>query len=91
MTFGQRVEDRWKRDTFPFKTLFCLSRYDFRFPRYRRVKRKVIFNRLLPLSSSFTLARLTDPFQSPDKRQTQFLENRTHAFPGKNMDRGSYS
>ena len=29
---------RKKRETFPFKMLFDLSRYDFRFPRYRRVK-----------------------------------------------------
>ena len=41
------MEDRWKRVTFLFETLFCLSRYNFRLPRYRRVKRKVIFNRLL--------------------------------------------
>ena len=36
----------------PFKTLFRLSRYDFRLPRYRRVKRRIIFHRLLSPSSS---------------------------------------
>ena len=30
----------------PFKTRFHLSRYDFRFSRYHRVKKRVIFNRL---------------------------------------------
>ena len=54
MTSGQRMSDRWKRGTLPFKTLFHLSRYDFRLPRYRRVKQKVIFNRLLSPSLSLT-------------------------------------
>ena len=44
---GERMKDGWNRWTFFFKTLFHLSRYDFRLPSYRRVKRKVIFNRLL--------------------------------------------
>ena len=46
------MNDRWKRGTLPFKTLFHLSRYRFRFPRYRRVKQRVIFNRSLFLSLS---------------------------------------
>lgn len=52
MTSGQRICDHQKRGTFLFKTAFHLSRYDFRLPRYRRVKKKVIFNRLLPPSLS---------------------------------------
>ena len=47
VNFKRRVRDHWKRGTFLFKTLFELFRYDFRFPRYRRVKRKVIFNRFI--------------------------------------------
>ena len=54
MTSGRRMSDRWKRGTLPFKTLFHLSRYDFRLPRYRRVEQKVIFNRLLSPSLSLT-------------------------------------
>ena len=42
---GERAKDRSKRRIFLFRTHFCLSRYNFRFPRYRRVKRKLIFNR----------------------------------------------
>ena len=52
MASGQRVNDRQKRGILPFETLFDSSRYDFRFPRYRRVKKEVIFNRLLSSSSS---------------------------------------
>ena len=54
MTSGQRVNDRQKRGSFLFKMLFHLSRSDFRFSRYRRVKRRVIFNRLISLSLSLT-------------------------------------
>ena len=54
MTFYRRIEARQKRGTFPFKTLFHSSRYDFRFSRYRRVKESVILNRLL---SSFLPSR----------------------------------
>ena len=46
MTSGGWINDRWKRGTLPFETLFDLFRYDFQFPRYRRVKERVIFNRL---------------------------------------------
>ena len=46
------MNDRWKRGTLPFKTLFHLSRYRFRFPRYHRAKQRVIFNRSLFLSLS---------------------------------------
>ena len=64
---------------------FHLSRYDFRLPRYRRAKRKVIFDRLLSLSFSLTrisrsrLVSLTYP-KLPDKQQLRFLEI---ALPGK--------
>ena len=54
MTSGQRVNDRQKRGSFLFKMLFHLSRSDFRFSRYRRVKRRVIFDRLPSPSSSLT-------------------------------------
>ena len=54
MTSGQRVNDHWKRGTLLFKTLFDLSQYDFRFPRYRRTKKRVIFNCLLSPSLLFT-------------------------------------
>lgn len=60
MTSGERVNDHRKRGTLPFKTLFPLSRYDFRFPSYRRAKTKVIFNRLL-FSSLWSLLALTYP------------------------------
>ena len=41
--------------------LFHLSRYDFRFPRYLRVKKRIIFNRLLfpSLSHIRTLQELS--------------------------------
>ena len=79
MTSGQRMSDRWKRRTFPFKTLFHSSRYDFRLPRYRRAKTRVIFNRLsisiLVAYSDLSLApRLPDLSQTPGKRSTRFQE-----------------
>ena len=40
----RRIRDRWNRGIFVFKMLFDSSRYDFPFPRYRRVKRKVFFS-----------------------------------------------
>ena len=49
ITSGEQTKDRWNRWTFSFKTLFRLSRYDFRLPSYLRVKRKVIFNQLKPI------------------------------------------
>ena len=55
MTSGERINDRWKRGSLLFKTVFGPSRYDFRLPRYRRVKKEVIFNRLL--SPSLSLIR----------------------------------
>ena len=55
MTSSERINDRWKRGTLPFETLFGPSRYDFRLPRYRRAKKEVIFNRLL--SPSLSLIR----------------------------------
>ena len=42
--------DCWKRETFPFKTLFVSSRYDFPFLRYHRLKWSLIFGGLLTLS-----------------------------------------
>ena len=82
VTSGQRIEDHWKRDSFLFKTLFDLSRYDFRFRRYRRVKERVIFNRLLSPFLSFLLGSLAlaDLYQVPDKWQTRFLERRSTHF-----------
>ena len=70
-----------------FETRFHLSRYNFRLPRYRRVKERVISGRLLSPSLSLTrtsrshLAH-TDLSQIADKRQTEFLEKRI-TFPGK--------
>ena len=40
MTSGQRVSDHWRRGIFPFKLPFHLPRYDFRFPRYRLLKKR---------------------------------------------------
>ena len=78
MTFNRRIEDRQKRGTFRFKTLFDLSRYDFRLPRYRRVKGRVIFNHLPSPSLSLTrtsrsrLVSLTCPkSQTSDRRISQ--------------------
>lgn len=60
----------WKRGTFPFKTLFRLSRRDFRFSRYR--SRKVKGNFFKRLFEPF--ARIvTDQTQALDKRQTRIL------------------
>ena len=57
--------------------LFYLSRYDFWFPRYRRVKERVLivyyfhpYRLLGPLACTC----LTDLSQITDKRQTRFLE-----------------
>ena len=81
MSFISSTGDRWKRGSFPFKTLFELSLYDFRFPRYRRIKRRVIFNRLLSSSSSSrSEVSLALPSRTADERQTRFLE--------KNVGRG---
>ena len=72
MTRGQRMNDHQKRGIFTFKTLFDSSRYDFRFPRYRRVKRKIIFNRLLsPSSSDNRISRSRSPdWPIPNSRQS---------------------
>ena len=68
--------------------LFDLSRYDFRLPRYRRVKTKAIFNRLLSPSFSLTrnfhshLVSLTYPkLQTSDRRDSW----KNVVFPGKNV------
>ena len=68
--------------------LFDLSRYNFRLPRYRRVKTKAIFNRLLSPSFSLTrnfhshLVSLTYPkLQTSDRRDSW----KNVVFPGKNV------
>ena len=72
VTSGERMKDRWNRWTFSFKTLFRLSRYDFRFPRYRRAKKIVIFNRFpspsLSLTRDIYLARIYPKLQTSDRR-----------------------
>ena len=93
MSFFRSTKDCWRRRIFPFKTLFELSRYDFRFPRYPRIKRRVIFNRLLSSSllsySKVSLApRFADLSQTADERQTRFLEKRGTRFLEKNVGRG---
>ena len=89
MSFISSTGDRWKRGSFPFKTLFELSLYDFRFPRYRRIKRRVIFNRLLSSSSSSrSEVSLALPSRTADERQTRFLEKRSTRFLEKNVGRG---
>ena len=83
MTFYRRMNDRWNRGIFPFKTLFDLSRYDFRFPRYRRAKKKVIFNRLpslRPCRLFGPLARASSLWPNPNSRQA------TDAIPGKTWE-----
>lgn len=45
--FNRWTKARRKRGIFLFKMPFHLSRYHFRFSRYRRVKRRVIFNLFL--------------------------------------------
>ena len=77
MGSGKPARDRWKRRILHFETLSHLYRYDFRFPRYRRLKKTVIFDRLLSPSSSLTRtsrSRLADLSQTADKWQTRFLE-----------------
>ena len=77
MASGRRIDDRQKRGTFPFKTVFRSFRYDFRLPRYRRVKERVIFNHLLSPSLSLTRSsrsHLLSPtypkFQTSDRRDS---------------------
>lgn len=60
MISGHRMNDRWKRGILPFKMFFHLSRYDIRFPRYPRVKRKLIFNRFL-VAFALASSRLSIP------------------------------
>lgn len=36
----ERMKDSYKRGILLFETLFRLSRYDFRFPKYHRVKKR---------------------------------------------------
>lgn len=70
----------WKRGTFPFKTLFRLSRRDFRFSRYR--SRKVKGNFLNVYSS---LSLVTDQIQALDKRQTRILSGAQWVGPIRNI------
>lgn len=63
------MNERWKREIFPFKTLFEWFRYDFSFSRYRGAKSKVIFNCLLCLSSSLSRVALTYPKLQTSDRQ----------------------
>ena len=56
MIFNRRIKDRQKHGTLPFETLFHLSRYHFRFPRYHRIKKRIIFN-LRPCCLLGSLAR----------------------------------
>ena len=79
ITSNQRMNDHWKRRSFPFKMLPHLSQYDFRFPRYHRVKKKIIFHNLV----SSTRISLTDLSQTLDKRQTRFLEKQSKHFQEK--------
>ena len=79
MTSGERINDRWKRGFLLFKTVFGPSRYDFRFPRYRRVKKRVIFNRLL--SPSLSLTRTS---RSHLASLTYLNLQTSDAIPGKN-------
>ena len=88
MTSGQRVNGRQKRGIFLFKTLFHLSRYHFRFQRYRRVKERIIFNRLpflslslVRISRSHLLSLTYLKLQTNDRRDSQ--KNVYHAFLGK--------
>ena len=87
------MRDRWKRGILPFETHFYLSRYAFSFPRYRRVKKSVIFDRLLLPSLSFIRASRSRPsrWPIPNCRQaTDAIPGKTYSFPGKkcaSMDR----
>lgn len=74
MTFLRRVKDRWKRGTFFFKMPFRLSRYDFRFSRYRRAKGKVIFRRFFRVSP---LARVIANFFRHDGRREETSRTRS--------------
>lgn len=58
--------------------LFQLFRYDFRFPRYYRAKKKLIFSRLLFPSLFF--ARISSHWPTPNFRQAAV------AIPGRNSN-----
>lgn len=54
------MKDRWKHGSLPFKMLSHLSRYDFQFLSYRRIKKRIIFNHLLSvLYLDLSLAKLS--------------------------------
>ena len=62
---------------------FDLSRYGFRFPRYRRVKERVIISRSLSLS--FSLVTLTDLSPRFEQAIDAIPRKTWHSFPRKNM------
>lgn len=55
------MNDRWKREIFLFEILLDVSLYDFQFPRYRRVKKRIIF--------SCSFSHLIDLPKTPNKWQ----------------------
>lgn len=64
------MRDDKKRGILLFKTLFELPRYDFRFPDYRRAKKRVIF-----VYSDLSLASPTYPkFQTSDRRDDSWKD-----------------
>ena len=92
MTMDRRVNDHQKRRSFPFKMHFRLSANNSRFPRYRRVKESVIFDRFLlspysdlslALLASLTYSRLqtSDRHNSWKNIILRFLEE--YVFPEK--------
>ena len=73
MTCDQWIEARWKRGSLPFNTLFDSSRYDFRFSRYPRAEKMVIFDpfTILVIYSDLSLASPTYPkLQTSDRRDS---------------------
>lgn len=71
------MDDRWKRGIMLFKTVLDLSRYDFQFPRYRCVKKRVIFNSSI---ISVLFARFNQSLPPPPHHSTQcILETLLHS------------
>ena len=73
-TSGQRAEHHRKRRISPFKTLFHLSGYNFRFSRYPRVKQNIFFSIRL-----VTYSVLSSHWPIPNSRQA------TDTIPGRNI------
>ena len=89
------MKAHWKRGIFLFKTPFHSSRYDFRLPRYRRAKEKVIFNRLLPpflslirVSRSHLHSPTYPKLQTSDRRDSWKNVLRNTRFQERNVGRG---